>query len=292
MPLALRSPRKEEDEGKKHSPHYTSSKRAAPRAAQQRLGAPSKPIFKQIASACQFSSPSRSTSPEVWPQSSALRAQLASRRLPCPCGAHPAQARDPASPWELGPSTPPPDRWELGTLQLSQRPRPEAGSTRGVILGSHLPGQQAGELAREQSSQKQPAAPLCSALEQTRELTCPPASPASGPTLCLAGRGWRFPPCRRKLRDSVSLSPTTGSSQRAAHSHSAWETFPSPRAGGECLLAWQQLPASALQKHPPPPLPSALQPHTSVSTTFPNLLLPTAGFTALWGAPPHRLPWI
>lgn len=105
VPLALRSPRKEEDEGKKPSPYCTSSKRAAPHAAQQRIGAPSKPIFKQIASACQFTSPSRSTSPEVWPQSSALRAggPAGMAQVAMPLHSTPSPGSRPCQPMGAGP---------------------------------------------------------------------------------------------------------------------------------------------------------------------------------------------
>lgn len=189
--------------------------------------------------------------------------------------------RDPASPWEQGPSTPPPDRWELGTLQLGQRT--QLAAHRGYFGqgSSHLPGQEAEELAHEQSPQEQPPALLCSPLEQIQALACPPQAPgcpASGPTFSLAARGQSFPPHRRRPRDNISFSPTTGPSQRAAQHHQPGKHPCHPGQEASTQLASHPSLAAAASICSPkasPPLPPALQPHAFIKVTFPGLYLPT-----------------
>lgn len=87
---------------------------------------------------------------------------------------------------------------------------------------SHFSGQVAEEPAREQHSQEQSPAWLCSPLELIPELTCPPASTWMSclrATLSLEDREWSFLSCSRRLRDSVSFVPTKGSSLGTVQHH-------------------------------------------------------------------------
>ena len=142
---------------------------------------------------------------------------------------------------------------------------------------SHLPGQEAEELAHEQSSQKQPPALLRSPLQRIWELTCPPASiwtPCLRAHL-LPGRGQRFPPCRRSTKDSVSFSPTTGSSWRAAQHPQPGKHPCHPGQEGSALPASHPGLAAAPSICSPKvslALPPALQLQGSVSVTLPSLL--------------------
>lgn len=91
VPLPQGIPRTEENESEKHFPLQrkdASSKQDAPHVAWQRLGAPGKPTCKQIASACQFTSP---VDLQVCPQSS----QLSS---PAPRAGGPSWQKTPAAP--------------------------------------------------------------------------------------------------------------------------------------------------------------------------------------------------
>lgn len=149
------SPRKEENEGEKHFPAQrkdASSERDAPHAAWQRLDAPGKPIFKQVAFACQFTSP---VDLQVCPQSSQLSspvpeaAQLAgdtsSSTEPCqhieqaamPLLSTPTQARQPrpCQPMGAGPIYATPKQVGAGDPPTGPKDAARSWQHTGAILG-------------------------------------------------------------------------------------------------------------------------------------------------------------